>query len=152
MEPSHERYPEFLDRFDLLDRAEEFYVAFKALPATPPPSWPRYFMLCHAVELVLKAYLSSQGMRRGELKKMERRHNLVRLLTDAVNAGLEIGPLARGEIGMLSEAHSKFWHRYPKQDGKPVFVIDPFEPYAIELLEAVAVAIRGPQYRRYLSR
>jgi hypothetical protein len=51
---------------DMLERAEEFLEAFRQLP--PPArrwiSWPRYFLLCHSVELGLKAFLVSRGVPR----------------------------------------------------------------------------------------
>jgi hypothetical protein len=43
----------------------------------------------------------------------------------------------------LQEAHEKYWARYPKEDGKPVFTIEQFEPAVRELLSAVSVARRG---------
>jgi hypothetical protein len=47
---------------DLFRRAEEFLQAYRDLPKDrPPPDWPRYFLLCHSIELALKAYLSWQG-------------------------------------------------------------------------------------------
>jgi hypothetical protein len=51
-----------LRALDYLGRAEDFFEAFCDLPENyPPRSWPRYFMLCHAIELSLKAYLAAQG-------------------------------------------------------------------------------------------
>jgi hypothetical protein len=48
---------------DFFDRAVEFRDAYRALPKTdPPPDWPRYFLFCHAIELVLKAYLAQYGV------------------------------------------------------------------------------------------
>ncbi len=128
-----------------LERAEEFYQAFRDLPPTPPPSWPRYFMLCHAIELALKAYLSARGKSTSSLKKFG--HDLRTLLSSAASAGLPLGVLSYSEIELLDEAHRNFWARYPKEDGKPVFVIDQFEPYAVELLRHVARFMRGENYK-----
>ncbi|MGO8798623.1 MAG: hypothetical protein ACLQE9_23480 [Roseiarcus sp.] len=44
-------YPQILAPREYLHRAEEFYQAFRDLPAAPPPSWPRYFMSRHSIEL-----------------------------------------------------------------------------------------------------
>jgi hypothetical protein len=49
--------------FDYLERAKEFMGAFRALPSGNPPSWPRYFLLCHAIELALKGFLVSRYSR-----------------------------------------------------------------------------------------
>jgi hypothetical protein len=46
-------YPQDLLPFKVLKRAEEFVQAYRDLPKTPPPSWPRYFLFCHAIELAL---------------------------------------------------------------------------------------------------
>ena len=54
-------YPDHFRPLDFLELAEEFYQAFHDLPARLPPSWPRYFMLCHAIELAPKAYLAQHG-------------------------------------------------------------------------------------------
>jgi len=69
-------------------------------------------------------------------------HDLKRLLDESVELGLCIGPLTRTQIELLNEAHTKYWPRYPKQDAKPVFVIDQFEPSAQELFRAVSTALR----------
>jgi hypothetical protein len=49
---------------DALERADEFLEAFRQLPAPTRRwiSWPRYFLLCHAIELGLKAFLASRGV------------------------------------------------------------------------------------------
>ena len=130
-----------------LELAEEFYKAFRDLPPKGPSgipiSWPRYFMLCHATELALKAFLLAHGWTEQQMKGRPFGHNISNLLAEAIKLGLNIGPLALSEIDRLSQAHEEFWHRYPKQTGDPVFVIDDFEKYIVELLTAVALAIRG---------
>jgi hypothetical protein len=136
-------YPDILRQFDYLERAEQFYEAFGDLPKRPPPSWPRYFVLCHAIELALKAYIAAHGATARELQNFKIRHNLTALLNKAINKGLSLSASAQKDIKDLQEAHEKFWHRYPKEDGKPVFVIDPFESAARELLKSVSKALRG---------
>jgi hypothetical protein len=63
------------------------------------------------------------------------------LLTRATNKGLSLSATAQRDIGLLTEAHEEFWHRYPKEDGKSVYTIDQFEPAARELLDTVAAAV-----------
>ncbi|MGJ5155397.1 hypothetical protein [Bradyrhizobium sp. HKCCYLR1023] len=130
-----------------LELAEEFLKAFRDLPREGPSgipvSWPRYFMLCHAIELALKAFLLARGRTVPELRSRPFGHDISALMTEAIGLGLSIGPLARSEIDRLSKAHEEFWHRYPRQAGDPVFVIDDFEHYFVELLTAVTLAIRG---------
>ena len=134
-------YPSILRQFDYLERAEQFYEAFYDLPKREPPSWPRYFMLCHAIELALKAYLAAHGATAQELKNF--RHNLTALLEEAINKGLSLSDTAQKDIKALQEAHEKFWHRYPKEDAKPVLVIEQFEATAGELLTRASIALRG---------
>jgi len=71
-------------------------------------------------------------------------HKIDVLMRHALDKRLNIEPLVASEIMLLAEAHTKHWPRYPRQEGKPVFVIDGFEPYVLELLKAVASSIRGP--------
>ncbi|WP_315716650.1 MULTISPECIES: hypothetical protein [unclassified Bradyrhizobium] len=131
-----------------LELAEEFYQAFRDLPEKAPSglpiSWPRYFMLCHAVELALKAFLLAQGV---PLKDLENNrifgHRIDALLKEAHEHGLAIGPLERSELEQLHAAHAGYWPRYPMKKAGPVFRIEPFEPYVVKLLEAVRAAVRG---------
>jgi HEPN domain-containing protein len=129
----------------LFRRAEEFRQAYRDLPGSkPPPDWPRYFLLCHSIELALKAYLSGQGTSESNLREYPRRHSLKTLITDATNLGLSIGAKARAEIEKLDEAHANFWPRYPNRDAggtKPVFIVDQFEPYVDKLFDAVEMAL-----------
>jgi hypothetical protein len=66
--------PHGLMPYEFLERAEEFYQAYRDLPARSPPSWPRYFMLCHSIELALKAYeaKSAAGIRAGNCRGRNR--------------------------------------------------------------------------------
>jgi hypothetical protein len=121
------------------------------LPEGRSPSWPRYFLLCHAIELALKAYLVRHGHITAKLKSGAFGHKLDKLLTKAVDLGLPLGVSARGEIELLNEAHAENWPRYPKEESKPVFVIEQFEPHAVELLRAVAISLRGKSYRLFVN-
>jgi hypothetical protein len=106
-------YPKAVIPRDFLERAQEFFQAYRDLPDRRPPSWPRYFMLCHSIELALKAYLLARGDTTAQLTK-EFRHDLPKLLARAVEAGLPLGVLAYSEIEHLGEAHGRLWARYPK--------------------------------------
>jgi hypothetical protein len=86
-------------------------------------------------------------LHRTSLRKLWRLgHDLKKLMTKASNRGLQIGPLARGEIELLKQAHKENWPRYPKQDARPVFTIEQFEPYVRELSDAVGKTIYGSAY------
>ena len=121
--------------FEYLDYAEQFFEAFEQLPEERPggpPSWPRYFLLCHSIELALKAYLALRGSTPGQLRQSERRHNLDQLVNEAVEKGLALPPLAQERIELLHKAHKKYWHRYPPDDGVfKVYVLSSSPPLLV---------------------
>jgi hypothetical protein len=131
---------------EALDRAEVFYGAFRQLPPeeTITKSWPRYFLLCHAIELALDAFLASRGVKPKDLPYHPFGHMIEPLMDAAIARGLKIDTSAADAIKRLDEGHRNYWARYPRLEGGPIFVIDEFEPYVVELLKAVAGAIRGP--------
>ena len=131
--------------FEYLAYADQFYWSFYKLPDLYPSiSWPRYFLLCHAIELALKAYLAKLGATPEHLKKLERRHNLNKLLDEVVEKGLHLTSETQERIKLLAEAHSQFWHRYPRGDGKfEVYVIEQFIPAAHELINEVCKEVQG---------
>jgi hypothetical protein len=101
------------------------------------------FLVCHAIELFLKAFLCKHGVSSDELQK-KFGHKLDCLLTETKAKGLILTKTAEEDIKRLHEPHKKFWHRYPKENGKPVFPIEQFEPTARELRARVLEAIRAP--------
>jgi hypothetical protein len=123
--------------------AEQFFNAFGRLPQGLPPSWPRYFLLCHSIELALKAYLAADGTSPSQLKGF--RHNLKKLLKKATKKGLRLSVSAKEQIRLLDKVHANFWHRYPPDHGsiKDLPLIDYFVPAVRELLQAVGAAVRG---------
>jgi hypothetical protein len=108
-----------------LDFADQFYIAFHQLPQRPPPfSWPRYFLLCHSIELALKAYLAQVGAALEQLKR-DFGHKLDRLVDEAVKKGLPLPTATQETIKLLNKAHTEYRHRYPDEQG-PVYVIEHF--------------------------
>ena len=71
---------------DFLGRADEFWLAYRDLPKRAPPGWPRYFLLCHSIELALKAYLALRGVSVRDLRDTKLRHDIKALLTDEQKA------------------------------------------------------------------
>jgi hypothetical protein len=135
--------------FRYLDYAEQYFKALEHLPAErpgTPPSWPRYLLLCHSIELALKAYLALRGTALDALRKIERRHKLDRLVNEAVEKGLALPTQTQEILKLLTKAHSKLLHRYPPDDGliKDVYLIHQFVAAARELLNAASDEIRGP--------
>jgi len=129
-----------------LELAEEYYKAFLDLPKDGPSgipvNWPRYFALCHAIELALNAFLLALGVTEQELKGKAYGHNITALMKEAIKRGLSLDPKVRTDIELLTDVHQKYWPRYPRQSG-PVVIIDQLAKPSVELLKAVRLAIRG---------
>ena len=65
-------------------------------------------------------------------------------MTEAVGKGFYLTPETQVGISALTDAHSEFWHRYPKAEGLvEFFTIEQFAPAAGELLNAVSMQVRG---------
>ncbi len=76
---------------------------------------PKYYLICQAIELILKSYILVAGGTKKELMHIDVRHNLLRLFNRATELGLvpndqRIGPL----IQMLGPYHSEYRFRYRK--------------------------------------
>jgi hypothetical protein len=88
---------------ELFERAVDFREAYRALPSTHgPPNWPRYFLFCHAIELVLKAYIA-RADREITIKKLKDvGHDLTKAYNKAIALGLRPMPaLAPAPAGAL---------------------------------------------------
>jgi hypothetical protein len=133
--------PQVVLSYDFSDLAEEYRQAYYALPERTPISWPRYFLFCHSIELLLKAYLARIGLTENQLQTFG--HNIKNLLEEAIKCGLSLSANARANIEQLTDAHTKHWPRYPMTTSAPIALIYQFEPDATELFEAVNAALRG---------
>jgi HEPN domain-containing protein len=126
----------------LFHRAMEFEEAYHAVPEMPPLSWPRYFLLCHSIELALKAFLTLHGESESDLMLIG--HDLKKLLKHAEKCGLKLDPDTQDAIKRLAKAHKHHWARYPNENIRRVYAIEQFEKNATELLQQVRVAIYPP--------
>jgi hypothetical protein len=92
-----DEYPQAVLVDDFLNLARQYREAYYALPEVTPISWPRYFLFCHSIELVLKAYLAqAAGLPEDKLQKPPFGHNLKDLLDQAIEYGLSLSASARG--------------------------------------------------------
>jgi hypothetical protein len=64
---------------DLLNLAKQYRQAYYDLRQAEPLSWPRYFLFCHSIELVLKAYLAHHGLTEKQLRDQPYRHNIKKI-------------------------------------------------------------------------
>jgi len=126
---------------DFLNLAKEYRQAYYDLRQARPISWPRYFLFCHSIELVLKAYLANHGLTEKQLQAPPFGHDIKKLLDEAIRYGLRLSANTRASIGLLTEAHTKYWPRYPMTRSGDVIVISQCEGDADKLFEAVWAAL-----------
>jgi hypothetical protein len=141
-----DQYPQAVLRYDFFDLAKQYREAYKALREVTPPevtpiSWPRYFLFCHSIELVLKAYLAHTGLTEKQLQNPPIRHNIKNLLDKAIKCGLSLSAGARDKIEDLTETYTNHWPRYPMTKSAFIPLIHQFEPDATELFKAVDAAL-----------
>ena len=128
---------------DLLNLAKEYRQAYYGLAQVGPISWPRYFLFCHSVELVLKAYLAqAANLTEKQLSNPPFGHNIKNLVNEAIKCGLRLSANTRGSITALTEAHTKHWPRYPIRE--PVVLIYQCQGDADKLFKAVFAALGRP--------
>jgi hypothetical protein len=93
----------FISPSELLGRAEELRTYQKASKVAP-----QYFLLCHTIELILKAYIASRRRITVDELKTLFGYNLTKLLHEAVRLGLNVSPSAENNIEKLIEARSEY--------------------------------------------
>ena len=93
----------FISPSELLGRAEDLRTYQKASKVAP-----RYFLLCHTMELILKAYIASRRRITVDELKTLFGYNLTKLLHEAVRLGLNVSPSAENNIEKLIEARSEY--------------------------------------------
>jgi hypothetical protein len=131
---------------DFLQGAELYYQAYRQVV----PAWfplhdsPRDYLLCHCLELALKAYLLAKGVSEEDLKR-HFGHKLAKLLDAAIEHGLTLDGHARTRLKLLSKPHEEFWTRYPRplREGESIVIIGEFGPLVEELLRNVGEHLRG---------
>jgi len=126
---------------DFLNLAKEYRQAYYDLRQVMPISWPRYFLFCHSIELVLKAYLAHHGLTEKQLQARPFGHDIKKLLDEAIRYGLRLSANTRASIGLLTEAHTKYWPRYPMTRSGSVILLYQCEGDADKLFEAVWAAL-----------
>jgi hypothetical protein len=111
----------------------------------PEPNWPKYFLLTHAIELAIKAYISSRedAGAPAPAAKEPANHDLLGLYDYAVLYGLKRSPLVTNDLPHISDLHQVHYARYPQTSVKPVAMISQYDDLADELFADVQKAI-GP--------
>jgi hypothetical protein len=97
----------------LLTGATSYLKAARALPCAPAIWSPQYFLLCHAIELILKSYLASQGATEKELRQLG--HKMLRAYSRARKKGFSPSDARTAEIiRWMSPFHEDLVFRYRK--------------------------------------
>jgi hypothetical protein len=102
--------------FGLIHYAKDFAAAARSVPALEGFRPARYFLICHSIELGLKAFLALQGRPVVELMDAYG-HRLLQALDDAIAQGLlNLAPLTeaqQAEIRGASDAYNGKVFEYP---------------------------------------
>jgi hypothetical protein len=100
-------------------------------------SAPIYFLLCHGIELVLKAYILAAGGTDAELRPRKIRHQLGELRNRAIGLGYIPSEKVSAVIDMLAPYHAAHSFRYRDPGIKSY----PSTGNVIQSLEAMLVQI-----------
>jgi hypothetical protein len=73
---------------------------------------PLYFLASHAAELFLKAALLKRNFPEADLKKLDYRHNLAKLLQEVQSKGVPVSSETVALVNGLSEQHKTHQLRY----------------------------------------
>jgi hypothetical protein len=85
------------------------------------PNWPKHFLMTHAIELAITAYLIfERGLNEARRGKWPEAHDLEALYEEAARRGLESNQLVLKDLSYLSELHKVHYARYPKIEVKGV--------------------------------
>ncbi|TPK90553.1 hypothetical protein [Mesorhizobium sp. B2-4-17] len=101
---------------ELLTRGRSYYQAFQIIAEQEQPglSYPAYFLLAHAVEVILKSYLAFKGVSKREMGRKPFGHDIDYIFSECERRGLVITdelmkPLAKG-LAHINQDHDL---RYP---------------------------------------
>jgi hypothetical protein len=128
----------YLDAARLIESIEEHQPALFS---------PIYFLLCHAIELVLKAYILASGVTEAKLRQQKIRHNLDELRNLAVSLGYSPSKKINAVIDLLAPHHADYSFRYRKPGYKSYPRIDE----AIKSLETMLAQIHPLVARNLLA-
>src|SRR4051794_41387147 len=128
------RQPELVGMGFLTD-AKAYLKAGNALSQSDVDMFsPVYFLLCHGIELSLKAFILASGGSERELKKQDIRHHLNSLRDRARALGYQPANKKTDEvIDMLTPYHSNHSFRYRD----PGYVRFPIIAHTIEVLASM---------------
>jgi hypothetical protein len=142
--PTVRALPSAIEALRYLDRARQFRRAgTKHVDIeNGQPFWPKWFLITHALELAIKAYIvSREKLSLPSPTKEPANHDLVGLYEKAVLWGLTRNPLVMSGLPHLSELHQSHYARYPQDNVIPAALIAQFDDLTDQLLADVTKAV-----------
>lgn len=125
-------------------------ATFDTSPSVSPRSYfavPFYFLVSHAMELLLKSALLKRGVGKAALRNHEVRHNLGALMTQLEAKGLTFTHQTSTVVRGMSDQHENHALRYSAlvDDGKPTYMPPPamIEDTLDELLLLTRISTQG---------
>ena len=92
---------------------------------------PFYYLMSHAVELLLKTALLKRGVSSDELKRYQLGHRLDKLLKVLIDRGVPLSDDTVQIVDLLSEQHARHVLRYSAlKEGEPIFTPEPSSIFA----------------------
>ncbi|MCF6126252.1 hypothetical protein EN904_05190 [Mesorhizobium sp. M7A.F.Ca.CA.001.07.2.1] len=101
---------------ELLKRGRSYYQAFQILAERNEPglSYPAYFLLAHAVEVILKSYLVAKGTPKSKLGKRPLRHDTGQVFAECEKQGLVVADQMMKALAIqLAHVNQDYDLRYP---------------------------------------
>jgi hypothetical protein len=136
--------PPAIEALRYLDRARQFRRAamMHVDIENGQPFWPKWFLVTHALELTIKAYIvSREDLGLPAPTTEPGNHDLVGLYEKAVLWGLSRNPLVMSGLPHLSELHQSHYARYPQDKVIPAALIAQFDDLTDQLLADVTKAV-----------
>jgi HEPN domain-containing protein len=137
-QPDWQGLPPLIIAEEYLKRALPYRDQAIELPDTvnSRPNWPKHFLMTHAMELAIKAYIVFATGR--ELRS----HNLSALYERAVQNGLKRSEVVSTGLSQLNELHMVHYARFPNPVVRPVpFYISGYDDMVNQLLADVRRAL-----------
>lgn len=101
---------------ELLKRGRSYHQAFQILGERSEPglSYPAYFLLAHAVEVILKSYLAAKGVAKRDLRHKPYGHDIDYIFSECERRGLVAkDQLMKPLTKQLAHINQDFDLRYP---------------------------------------
>jgi hypothetical protein len=136
-----------------IDDALSYIEAARLLDEATKPRYhhywpPIFFLLAHATELILKAYLYIEGRRDKDLKSVDVRHNLTKLLDMAQAAGFQPAHESFAEaVEWLAPYHQEHRFRYRR----PGLIRLPKPDILAQILAETAAPLKAMIREKYIA-